>query len=418
MTKKIKFQRKNSKRIVEQEIEILQDDSRVAMIQMLIPLGLQAIESLLQEEILGLVGDRYSRGDNPIQRWGNNPGSAYLGDQKVSVKVPRIRNMKTKKEVPLQNYQALQSPKIIDDLVMKRVINGLSTRKYQEAAMSVPETFGIKKSSISNKFIKASARKLKAFLERDLSGEDIVAIFMDGKSMAEMDMIVALGITIDGKKIILGFIESGSENHKICGDFVHNLLDRGLCIKNEILFVVDGSKGLWKGIKNVLKEKAVMQRCQWHKRENVVSYLPKSEQVRFRGKLQKAYQKPTYKEAKEELGKIEKELKLLNESAVKSLLEGLEETLTIHRLGLFPLLGTSFKTTNCLESINRQIGIYTDRVSYWKNSNQRQRWLATALTEIEPRLRLVKGHKHLRRLREMMRPQLEKNQVSETKSAA
>ena len=285
MTKKIKFQRKNSKRIVEQEIEILQDDSRVAMIQMLIPLGLQAIESLLQEEILGLVGDRYSRGDNPIQRWGNNPGSAYLGDQKVSVKVPRIRNMKTKKEVPLQNYQALQSPKIIDDLVMKRVINGLSTRKYQEAAMSVPETFGIKKSSISNKFIKASARKLKAFLERDLSGEDIVAIFMDGKSMAEMDMIVALGITIDGKKIILGFIESGSENHKICGDFVHNLLDRGLCIKNEILFVVDGSKGLWKGIKNVLKEKAVMQRCQWHKRENVVSYLPKSEQVRFRGKL-------------------------------------------------------------------------------------------------------------------------------------
>lgn len=161
-----------------------------------------------------------------------------------------------------------------------------------------------------------------------------------------------------------------------------------------------------------------MQRCQWHKLENVVSYLPKSEQVRFRRKLQKAYQKPTYKEAKEELGKIEKELKLLNESAVKSLLEGLEETLTIHRLGLFPLLGTSFKTTNCLESINRQIGIYTDRVSYWKNSNQRQRWLASALTEIEPRLRLVKGHKHLRRLREMMKPELEKNKVSETKNAA
>ena len=418
MTKKIKFQRKNSKGIVEQETEITPDMSRIAMIQMLIPLGLQAIEDLLQEEVLQLAGERYSRGDNPYQRWGENPGSAFLGDQKVSVQIPRVRDTQKKKEVPLRSYQELQSPKHIDDMVMKRVINGLSTRKYELAAMSVPETFGIKKSSVSKKFIKVSSKKLKELLERDLSGEDIIAIFMDGKMFAEMDMITALGITMDGRKIILGFVESGSENHKICFEFIQNLIDRGLSTKNEILFVVDGSKGLWKGIKKALKEKAVVQRCQWHKRENVVSYLPKKDQARFRKKLQKAYEKTSYKLAKEELVKIEKELRLLNESAVNSLLEGLEETLTLHRLGIFTELGRSFKTTNCLESINRQIGIYTDRVSTWKNSNQRQRWMAIALLEIEPRLRIVMGHKHLWKLRENMKQKAEGSEKIVAENAA
>jgi transposase-like protein len=147
----------------------------------------------------------------------------------------------------------------------------------------------------------------------------------------------------------------------------------------------------------------VTQRCQWHKRENVVSYLDKASQEAFRRKLQAAYELPTYDKAKARLESIKRELKLINESAVTSLEEGFEETLTLHRLGLFEKLGQSFKTTNCVENVNKQLASKTDRVDRWQNSNQRQRWVATALLVIEPGLRKVRGYKYLTDLRSAMK---------------
>lgn len=383
--------------------QVWEGKSRWAMIQMLIPLGLQAVEEELQAEVERVVGDRYSRSQQQFKRWGRNTGSVYLGDQKVSVSVPRVRDVAQGQEVVLSSYRGLQNPRVIDDLVFRRVINGVSAKKYEDAVMEVPETFGIKKSSVSRKFIRASARKLKECLERDLSGEDIIAIFIDGKYFAENEIIIALGITIEGEKIVLGFIESSTENHRVCKDFLNGLMGRGLNVANEILFIIDGAKGLYKGIKDVLREKAVIQRCQWHKRENVAKYLDKKLQPQFRRKLQAAYEQPTYELAKPRLGLIKKELSLLNASAVASLEEGLEETLTLHRLGLFKQLGESFKTTNCIENIMRQVGIYTDRIGYWKNSDQRQRWVGTALREIGPNLRKVRGYKNLNQLRLAMK---------------
>ena len=163
--------------------------------------------------------------------------------------------------------------------------------------------------------------------------------------------------------------------------------------------MVDGSKGLLKAITNVFKGHALTQRCQWHKRENVIGYLPKGEQTKFRRKLQAAYEKLTYAEAREALRKIQGELRLINQSAAASLEEGLEETLTLHRLGLFEKLGASFKTTNVIESIQARIGQYTDKVDYWRNSDQKQRWVASALLDLEPRLNRVKGMKYLSELR-------------------
>ncbi len=147
-------------------------------------------------------------------------------------------------------------------------------------------------------------------------------------------------------------------------------------------------------------------RCQWHKRENVVGYFSKGEQVKFRRKLQAAYKKLTYAEAKEALEKIHKELRVLNQSAAASLEEGLEETLTLHRLGLFEKLGVSFKTTNVIESIQARLGQYTDKVDYWRNSDQKQRWVAAALCNPEPRLRSVKGMKYLPELRHAIQCEL------------
>lgn len=377
-------------------------ESRLAMIQALIPLGLAAVESELQNEILGLVGERYSRGGE-LKRWGSNPGSVFLGDQKVEVQVPRARNMVTKKDVRLSNYERLQSPQQLDDMALSRVIHGISQRNYEKAALKVPETFGIKKTSICRKFIRASSKKLSEFAERDLSGYDIVAIFIDGKHFADNEIVIALGVTIKGEKILLGFVETSTENHVVCKQFLLGLRDRGLNIDNEILFIVDGGKGLSKGIKEVMGENTIIQRCQWHKRENVVKYLDKTQQEVYRRKLQAAYQLPTYEKAKKRLAAIRRELSLINESAVASLDEGLEETLTLHKLKMFEKLGESFKTTNCIESVNKQLGIHTDRVDRWQNSNQRQRWVATSLLEIEPRLRKVKGHKFMKELRTEMK---------------
>lgn len=262
-------------------------------------------------------------------------------------------------------------------------------------------------STVSRRFIQASSRKLKELAERDLSTYDFVVLFMDGKSFADDEMIIALGVTVTGEKIPLGFIQTATENERVVKSFLRGLLDRGLTIEEGILFVIDGAKGLYSAIRKVFQDRALIQRCQWHKRENVVSYLSKSLQVRWRRKLQQAYEKPTYEEAKAALDRLKPELKLLNESALASLEEGFEETLTLHRLGLFTQLGISLKTTNCIESVMSLVGQYTDKVDYWENSSQRHRWMATALLEIEPRLRRIKGYRYLPLLRLALKQDLQ-----------
>lgn len=386
--------------IEEMESQVMGRESKLAMIQALIPLGLKAVEEQLQWEVQGLVGGEcHARTEGALKRWGANPGSVFVGDQKLKINVPRVRNLNRNTEVPLKSYERLQSPAHVDEVALNRVINGISQGKYERAAEFIPETFGIKKSSISRKFIRASSRKLEQFKNRDLSGYDIVAIFMDGKCFAENEMVIALGVTVDGEKVLLGFVETSTENYGVCRDFLNALKDRGLKLDREILFIIDGGKGLHKGIVKVMGERAVIARCQWHKRENVVNYLSKERRDGFRGKLQAAYEQPTYDLAKKALLAVRSELKTINESAVNSLDEGFEETLMLHHLGLFEKLGKSFKTTNCIENVNKQLEVYTGRVSCWQNSSQRQRWVATALLEIEPRLNRVMGYEHLEELR-------------------
>ena len=234
----------------------------------------------------------------------------------------------------------------------------------------------------------------------------MVALFIDGKRFAEDERVIALGVTLEGEKHLLGFVQTGTENERSLSLFLNSLLDRGLKIDQGILVVIDGSKGIRSAIRKAFKAKALIQRCQWHKRENVVSYLPKREQGYWRRRLQRAYERPTEKEAKQALSKIRSELSEVNESAVRSLDEGFEETLTLHRLGLFPLIGRSLKTTNIIESVNAQAEECCGRVDYWKNSDQKQRWLAAALTDIEPRLRRLLGYRHLPALRVAMMKEL------------
>ena len=377
-------------------------ETRLALIQMLVPVGLMRAEEELRLEAEQLAGRRYARGKENGW-WGSNPGYVYLGDQKVTVEVPRVRNRRTNREVSLSSYEGLQNPTVIDELMLNRVLKGLSERKYEEAAIRTGATFGINKSSVSRRFVRATGRKLREFLERDLSDYDFVAIMMDGKSYAGSQIVVAMGITMEGEKVLLGFTEAATENYQICKDFLNRLINRGLKTEEEILFVLDGAKGLRKGVRELFGEQAFVQRCIWHKRENVIRYLDRDKQEYFRRKLQAAYEQTSYEAAKRRLEAIRRELRPINESAVASLDEGLEETLTLHRLGVFAKVGISLKTTNCLENVNRHLERYTGRVDRWRTSDQRRRWVASALIDIEPRLRKTKGWEFLPVLREAMR---------------
>ena len=388
------------------EYESLGLNSRLALIQALIPLGLMAAAEELQNEVAALAGGYYERKHegNALYRYGSNPGTVKLAGQKVPIIVPRVRS--NEEEVKLKSYELLHRGTEVDETLFKRVLHGISCRNYEEAAEAIPGAIGVSKSTVSKQFVEASTVKLKEFHDRDLSGLDIVAIFLDGKTFSDDEMVIALGVTMKGKKVIIGFTQTDTENHKAVAEFLRTLTDRGLDASLGILTIIDGSKGFRKAIKKVFGKFAFIQRCQWHKRENVVSHLSKREQRRYRKNLQKAYQQSTYDDANKALMKIRKELSLRNQSAVASLDEGLEETLTLHSLGVFHLIGISFKTTNCIESINSLVEDKCARVDYWKNSNQKHRWLASALLDIEPRLRRVMGYKHLPLLREAMMKKL------------
>jgi transposase-like protein len=383
-------------------------DGRIEAIQLLIPLGLQAVAAELERAVVELAGARYERkaADQPLRRWGSQRGSVYLGDQKLPVEVPRVRNVADDSEISLAAYQTLQTPRNLDEGLLRRMLKGIATRNYEGCAETIPETFGLSSSTVSRRYVKATARKLAQFQERSLEEYDLVALFLDGKSFADEQIIIALGVTLDGQKIPLGFVQAATENERVCRRFLADLVDRGLQYEAGLLVVIDGAKGLYKAVMSTLKGYASVQRCQYHKRKNVESYLPKCEQSRIRRKMEVAYSKPTYEGASKALEALRPELELMNQSALSSLEEGMEETLTLHRLGLIPTLGQSFRTTNCIENVNSLLHQLTHNVRRWTNSAQRHRWVATALLDIEPRLRRIKGCRHLPMLRQALQTEL------------
>ena len=382
-------------------------DAKVEMIRTLVPLGLMHVEELLDQEVTALAGERYARKSaaTGARRHGSNPGTVGLGGQRVPIRVPRVRNL-SGSEIPLRSYEAMSGDRGVNDLLLKRVLYGISCRNYEAAAEAIPGAIGLSSSTVSRGFVEVSAAKLRELQDRDLSGDDLVAMCLDGKTFADATMVVALGLTLSGEKRFLGFVETDAENEKVLTPFLRSLVERGLDIDQGLLVILDGGKGLGAAVRKAFRGRVVVQRCQWHKRENVVSYLSKSEQAPWRQRLQRAYDRPEHKEALAALEKLVVELEDRNQSAAGSLTEGLAETLTLHRLGLYGVLGRSLKTTNCLESVNALIEERCAKVDHWKSSNQRQRWLASALLDIEPRLRKVRGYRHLPRLREALQREL------------
>ena len=397
----------------------LELDTKVELIWSLIPLGLMHVQEVLDQEVTALAGERYARKDASVggRRHGTNPGTVGLAGQRVPIRVPRMRHV-AGSEMPLRSYEALRGDGEVNDLLLTRVLYGISCRNYEAAAETIPGAIGLSGSTVSRGFIQASTAKLREFQERDLSSEDVVAVVLDGKTFADAVMVIAVGITISGEKRFLGFVETDTENERVLTSFLRSLVERGLDLAQGVLVILDGGKGLRSAVRKAFRHRALVQRCQWHKRENVVSYLAKNEQPVWRQRLQRAYNRPAYDEALGALEKLQGELDDRNQSAAGSLAEGLAETLTLHRLGLYGVLGRSLKTTNGLESVNALVEERCAKVDHWQNSSQRHRWLATALLDIKPRLRKVMGYRHLPTLRAALMRELKIDTTTSKKKAA
>lgn len=384
-------------------------DVKVSLIQSLIPLGLEHVKEELQKEVFKLAGEARKHG-KVNTRWGRQGGSIYLSDQKVPLDVPRVRNKLTKKEVSLETYHKFQSPYTCERQLFLKLLYGLSTHNYKEATELAPEVFGISASSVSRRFRRWSAKYLQELMSRRLEEYDLVALFIDGKVYARQGLVIILGITMEGRKIVLGIEQMNTENSRCVGQCLEKLINRGLRYEEGLLVIVDGSKGIITAVRKKLAGYALIQRCQQHKKENIVSYLPKEEQKVWRMRLSQAYNLESFQEARRELEKLCRQLEILNPSAAQSMREGMSETLTLHRLGLKKQLGLSFSSTNCIESVLSQLGRYTNKVSRWRNGRHIQEWAAAGLLQIEPKLRKVKGWRYLPFLRERLRAELKLEQ--------
>ena len=404
MIKSTKINREKVGWLLSQPIE-----TKVEMLSQHLEVCRLVVNSILEEEVLDKCGVRYSH-DKPHEsrysRYGFNPGSIQLGSQRVPIEVPRVREVESKKESPLESYKAMKELPDQDEQLVRAVLSGLSTRDYKSVLSHLEDSFGLSSSSVSRRFIERTTQELEEFEKRKLE-HDFIALFLDGKTLSKEQMIIALGITLAGEKVPLGIVQASSENAQSVSGLLRNLVDRGLNAQQGLLFVVDGSKGFYKAIKEIFGQQAVVQRCQWHKRENIVSYLPDSLQERFRKKLQAAYNLEDFDQAHQRLMEIHQELQPLNRAAANSLLEGLEETLTINRLGLHFYFHKSFSTTNCIENVNSQLAKYLRKVKHWNTSDQRYRWVVSGLLEVEKKLRKVFNFKMLDRMRQAIQNEIQ-----------
>ena len=223
----------------------LEVDAKVELIRSLVPLGLMHVEELLDAEVTALAGERYARKDASVggRRHGSNPGTVGLAGQRVPIRVPRLRHV-AGSEIPLRSYEALQGERAVNDLLLKRVLYGISCRNYEAAAEAIPGAIGLSGSTVSRTCIQASAAKLRECQARDLSGEDVVAVVLDGQTFAEATMVIALGITLSGEKRFLGFVETDTENEKVLTPFLRSLVERGLDVSQGVLVILDG--GNWR----------------------------------------------------------------------------------------------------------------------------------------------------------------------------
>jgi transposase-like protein len=360
--------------------------------------GLLLMSAAMDSECEMIAGPKDSK--NPLRAanwWGSDLSPVYYDKQKVLIDRPRLRG-KNNKEIPLATFQAFRDAKGMRSSVMKNMVLGISSRNYEEAVEGFVKGYGIKKSSVSRHFVKATAEQMREFLERDLSGLNLVALFIDGIEFKGHLLVVALGLDKGGRKHVLGLWQGATENATVCASLLEDIARRGLHTGKDYLFVLDGSKALRSAVAKMFGTHVEVQRCQQHKRRNVLNHLPKEHQHAIDARISAAYNMAAYDDARKSLELTVKYLEKLNPSAAASLKEGLEETLTVHKLGVKELLRKTLQTTNPIESCFSVTRTIMGRVKRWRGDDMVQRWAVASLLRAEKKFKRVKGYREIPKL--------------------
>jgi putative transposase len=357
--------------------------------------GLQLMDLLMQEEVRELVGERSQRqAERSANRWGSEQGYCVVMGQKVPVKRPRVRTTDDQ-EVRLGSYEMFHRGEPLTETVWEKLMLGLSTRKYGQAVRQFSEAYGLEKSAISEHFIAASRAKLKDLMESRLDKTRLCALLIDATPFEGQQMVVALGIGQDGRKTILGIRQGATENATVVGELLGDLVSRGLDFTEPRLYVLDGGKALTAAVKRYAGESAAIQRCQVHKRRNVLDHLTDEQKPGMAKRLHAAYALEDYATAKQALNKLHRELMDLNPSAARSLGEGMEETLTVHRLHVPMQLRKTLASTNVIESAFSTVERVCRNVKRWHDGDQRERWVGSGLLVAQKQFRRIIGYKQI-----------------------
>ena len=377
-------------------LDLLQDSLDTFAIE----IGRRVAVGLLVDEVEELCGPKHQWGQQgrTATRHGSQPGYVCVGGQKLAIQRPRVRSTQGGGEVPLSRYGDLQRLDALPQGFLRRMVRGVSTRDYEGVIDLATEGFGVKRSSVSRGFVRASAASLAEWSQRSLAGTRYVAVFIDGVEYAGETLVVALGLAPDGHKQVLGLRQGATENAQVVTSLLEELHERGLDTRQPTLFVLDGAKALVAGVKRLFGRNALIQRCQIHKRRNVKAHLAERDHEELDRRLSAAYGETSYKKARATLENTVRWLRKVNPDAAAILQEGLEETLTVIRLGVPEALRRTLSSTNVIESALGVTRHVTARVKRWRDGDMRKRWCAAGLMRAEEKFRRVKGYRQIPQL--------------------
>ena len=360
----------------------------------LLEVGRMMAETIMYIEREEISGPEYRPLSSEIKKWASQGGSIYLGDQKISVEHPRLRGKK--REMAIESYQKLKEPGAFSEELLCKILRGISARRYQETVIEAAGAFGVSASSVSRHIVEVTTRKLKEFKERSLSDCSTFAVFIDTVHRAGQAFMVALGIDTEGRKQVLGLWEGASENNEVCRELLADMERRGLKISKKVLWVTDGGKGIIKVLKDRFGKKLIHQRCTIHKDRNIQKHLPKRYRKEAHRRFRTALEQTSYKDARQMLLEFERWLRGINESAADSLLEAIEEILTLHRLKVPALLRKTLHSTNPIESMFSTVRDCEGNIKRYRGSRMSQRWLAAVCLHCEKGFKRVKGYRGIK----------------------
>ena len=363
--------------------------------------GQQVLSAMMEQDREDLCGPRWKRDpDRSAGRGGTTKSEVTLGGRRIAIKRPRVRS-KEGEEVELPSFAFAADRDPLDHHTLNAVACGISSRKYARSLDSLPEEIedrSTSKSSVSRRYVAMTTKQMTSWLTTPLGDHHFPIIMIDGIHMGDHLVLIALGIDFEGKKQVLGLREGDTENGQVVRSLLRDLLDRGLEQERVRLFVIDGAKALTSAIEKTFGSLAEIQRCQIHKRRNILGHLPDRLHESVKAILKEAWSLGDAKVAKRRLERLASSLEADHPGAAASIKEGLDHTLTLQRLGLCGVLSKKLRTTNAIENLNSGIVTYTRNVKRWQGGRMVVRWVSAAIVEAEKKFRRVKGWRDIEKL--------------------